>query len=128
MIALNTNSKPDDKLIGLTSDQKTAYIKLIDFINSPFNPNNYKVGLSGAAGTGKTFLIRKLLMASNLSYSQINLAAPTHKAVRVLGESIQLPVTLSTMASDLGFRPNYDSAKFSRLFGRADNRPRQVRR
>lgn len=112
MIIPINKSKSTDILSGLTSDQKTAYENIIKFINEPYNPNNYKIALSGAAGTGKTYLIKLLLKNSNLSYSQINLAAPTHKAVRVLGEAIQLPVVLSTMASDLGFRPNYDSAKF----------------
>ena len=111
-LKITNNSSKSDNLVGLTTDQRKAYEGLIEFINKPFNINSYKVALSGAAGTGKTYLIRSLLQHSNLSYSQINLAAPTHKAVRVLGEAIQLPITLSTMASDLGFRPNYDSAKF----------------
>lgn len=67
----------------------------------------------GYAGTGKTYLVKALIRNCNLSYSTINLAAPTHKACRILAETIRLPnIKVTTMASDLGFKPNYDASKF----------------
>ena len=44
-----------------TPDQQSAYKELIEFINTPFNEKDYKRALSGAAGTGKTFLVKSLI-------------------------------------------------------------------
>ena len=110
---LNEETTKKQQLVNsLTKDQINAYEGLLQFINNPFDVNNYKVALIGPAGTGKTYLVKTIIQHCNYSFSQINLAAPTHKAVRVLGESIGLPCTLSTMTSDLGFRPNYNAEKF----------------
>lgn len=98
---------------NFTDDQKKAYDELINFINSPFNCNDCKRALIGAAGTGKTYLVKALLMNSNLSYSLIGLSAPTHKACRVLGGSINLKgININTLQSDLGFKLNFDLEKF----------------
>ena len=98
---------------SFTEDQKQAYTELMEFINKPYNANDYKRALSGAAGTGKTYLVRALIKNCNYSHSLIGLAAPTHKAARVLTESIALPnIKANTVASDLGLRPNYESAAF----------------
>ena len=46
----------------------------------------------------------------------IGLAAPTHKACRVLNESICIPnVKVNTLQSDLGLRVNFDTDKFDTL-------------
>lgn len=98
---------------NFTNDQKIAYDKLIEFINSPFDPKDYKRALTGAAGTGKTYLVKALILNSAMSYSLIGLAAPTHKACRVLGESIHIPgIKANTLQSDLGLRLNFDVEKF----------------
>jgi exodeoxyribonuclease-5 len=98
---------------NFTNDQLKAYDELMKFIDSPFDDKDYKRALIGAAGTGKTFLIRALLSNSTLSYSLIGLSAPTHKACRVLGESIHISgIKVNTIQSDLGFRLNFDIDKF----------------
>lgn len=96
-----------------TKDQKKAYNELIEFIDTPFDAKNYKRALTGPAGTGKTYLVKALILNSSISYSLIGLAAPTHKACRVLGESIRIPgIKVSTIQSDLGLRLNFDIEKF----------------
>ena len=98
---------------NFTNDQLKAYDELMKFIDSPFNNKDYKRALIGAAGTGKTFLVRALLLNSTLSYSLIGLSAPTHKACRVLGESIHISgIKVNTIQSDLGLRLNFDIDKF----------------
>ena len=98
---------------NFTNDQLKAYDELMKFIDSPFNSKDYKRALIGAAGTGKTFLVRALLLNSTLSYSLIGLSAPTHKACRVLGESIHISgIKVNTIQSDLGLRLNFDIDKF----------------
>ena len=98
---------------NFTNDQLHAYNELMKFIDSPFDNKDYKRALIGAAGTGKTFLVRALLLNSTLSYSLIGLSAPTHKACRVLGESIHISgIKVNTIQSDLGLRLNFDIDKF----------------
>ena len=107
------NGKDAVNIAGFTNDQMKAYHDLIEFINSPYNVNDYKRALIGAAGTGKTYLVKALIKNCGLSYSTIGLAAPTHKACRVLNESIQIPnVKVNTLQSDLGLRLNFDVEKF----------------
>lgn len=107
------NGKDAVSTLDFTKDQNAAYNKLIEFINAPYDSNDYKRALVGPAGTGKTYLVKALIKNSNLSYSTIGLAAPTHKACRVLGESIKIPnVTVNTLQSDLGLRLNFDVEKF----------------
>ena len=98
---------------NFTKDQTNAYYSILDFINSPYNEKNFKIALTGAAGTGKTYLVRALLSNSKKSFSVIGLAAPTHKACRVLNESIGLRgININTIQSDLGLRLNFDVEKF----------------
>ena len=89
-IAKANNKTPTD-ILGFTDDQKNAYEHLIEFMNTDYNENDYKRALIGPAGSGKTYLVKALIKNSTASYSVIGLAAPTHKACRVLGESIRLP-------------------------------------
>ena len=96
-----------------TDDQRKAYEELIEFIDKPFDAKDYKRALVGAAGTGKTYLVKALILNSTMSYSLIGLAAPTHKACRVLGESIRISgINVNTIQSDLGLRLNFDIEKF----------------
>ena len=106
----NTNRANVD---NFTNDQKEAYKNLIDFIDAPFDKKDYKRALVGAAGTGKTYLVKALILNSATSYSLIGLSAPTHKACRVLGESIRISgIKVNTLQSDLGLRLNFDVEKF----------------
>lgn len=107
------NGKDTISTLDFTDDQYKAYTNLIKFINEPYDEKDYKRALSGAAGTGKTYLVKALLKNCNLSYSTIGLAAPTHKACRVLHESINIPnIKVNTLQSDLGLRLNFDVEKF----------------
>lgn len=109
----NANLKNSTAISSFTEGQRKAYVELIDWINTAYNPNDNKRALIGPAGTGKTYLVRALITNSNLSYSTIGVAAPTHKACRVLQESIALPnIKASTLQSDLGLRLNFDVDKF----------------
>lgn len=99
--------------IRFTKDQQKAYNALIEFIDSDFNEKDFKRALIGPAGTGKTFLVKSLIMNCSLSHSLIGLAAPTHKAARVLKESIGIPgIVPNTVQSDLGLRLNFNVETF----------------
>lgn len=107
------NGKDAVNIDGFTDDQKNAYNELIKFINDDYDEVNYKRALTGPAGTGKTYLIRALLKNCKIPYGNIGLSAPTHKACRVLQESINLPnIKVHTLQSDLGLRINFDVEKF----------------
>lgn len=107
------NGKNPASISDFTDDQLKAYTALLKFINDPYNENDYKRALVGPAGTGKTYLVRTLIKNCGLSYSTIGLSAPTHKACRVLSESINLSnVKVNTLQSDLGLRLNFDVEKF----------------
>ena len=112
-LSISTNTTNKVSISNFTNDQLKAYNELMKFIDSPFDNKDYKRALVGAAGTGKTFLVRALLSNSTLSYSLIGLSAPTHKACRVLGESIHISgIKVNTIQSDLGLRLNFDIDKF----------------
>ena len=98
---------------SFTKDQVKAYNGLIDFINKPYDENDSRRALIGAAGTGKTYLVKALIENCSLSYSLIGLSAPTHKACRVLNESINLPnLKSNTLQSDLGLKLNFNIDNF----------------
>lgn len=110
---LTQPTKDPVSIAEFTSDQITAYTDLLSFIESEYNENDCKRALVGPAGTGKTYLIKALIRNSHISYSQVGLAAPTHKACRVLTESIGISnVKINTLQSDLGLRLNFDVEKF----------------
>lgn len=110
---MNVKVNKTEAPTNFTKDQQKAYNSLIEFINAPYDEKDYKRALIGAAGTGKTYLVRALIKYCNISYSLIGLAAPTHKACRVLQESISLPnIKCNTLGSDLGLKPNYNLEKF----------------
>lgn len=112
IVPVSTNNNRADTS-KFTKDQSKAYEELIKFIDAPFDKTDYKRALIGPAGTGKTYLVKSLILNSSMSYSLIGLAAPTHKACRVLGESIRIPgIKVNTIQSDLGLRLNFDVEKF----------------
>ena len=107
------NGRNPISILNLTNDQRIAYDDIIKFINSDFNPNDYRRALVGPAGSGKTYLVNALITNCNLSYSTIGLSAPTHKACRVLSESIKnSSCKVITLQSALGLRLNFDVEKF----------------
>lgn len=107
------NNKPSVNITNFTEDQKKAYLGIIDWLKAPYSPNDYKRALSGAAGTGKTFLIKSIINNSSIPYSRIGLAAPTHKATRILAKSIgNIDCRIKTIQSDLGLRLNLADENF----------------
>lgn len=100
--------------ISFTKDQQVAYNEIISWLNEDYADNDFKRALVGPAGTGKTYLVKAIITNCGYSHSTIGLAAPTHKACRVLNESINLStVKVNTLQSDLGLRLNYEGDNFS---------------
>jgi nucleoside-triphosphatase THEP1 len=73
-------------LKNLNKGQSNCFAEIIDFIQ---NPQHDAVMLTGYAGTGKTFLIKRILEYLQTSYPayKIAITAPTNKAVQVLHRS-----------------------------------------
>lgn len=68
---------------GLSQGQADALMLMIDFLNID-GPDMFV--LKGYAGTGKTFIVKKLIehITHKYKHSKIAVTAPTNKAVRVL--------------------------------------------
>ena len=95
--------KIDDSKYTFTDDQQNAIGNIIDFIAAPFNPAKYIVGLTGAGGTGKTFITKYIITHCRYSGSVIKCTSPTHKACRVFSQAIG-GKTVDTIQSTFGFR------------------------
>ena len=95
--------KIDDSKYTFTDDQQNAIGNIIDFTAAPFNPAKYIVGLTGAGGTGKTFITKYIITHCRYSGSVIKCASPTHKACRVFSQAIG-GKTVDTIQSTFGFR------------------------
>jgi superfamily I DNA/RNA helicase len=99
----------EEKLHKLTEEQQEAFNKIINFLN---DPNQRLFLLSGFAGTGKTFLIIRLVehLCSDIS-NRILICATTNKSVKVLRKEIKqlyLNANFSTIHSALGLREHID--------------------
>lgn len=100
IISLPTNQSSN---IKFTKSQQIAIDGLIDFIAEDFNPVKHVIGLNGAGGTGKTFIMRFILNNCIYSPSMISCATPTHKACRVLSAALG-GKQVNTIQSTFGFR------------------------
>jgi DNA replication protein DnaC len=71
---------------GLNDGQLKAFLEIVDFFR---NPQEDAVVLKGYAGTGKTFLVKRVIEYITTSYSnrKIAITAPTNKAVHVLSRN-----------------------------------------
>lgn len=107
MIDFNSN-RYTHTTSSFTKDQANAYDILMGWINAPFDKSNFSYSLIGPAGTGKTYLLSAIITNCNLSSSVIGLAAPTHKACRVLQTSLGTNKKVNTIASDLGYSMSLD--------------------
>lgn len=105
-----TDAKTPRLEVKLTDDQVKACTGILEFLNKPFDVNQIAVGLCGPGGSGKTFIIKHILKLSGYANSVIGLAAPTHKAVRVLTKATEMKA--NTIQSDLGLRLNVDIDNF----------------
>lgn len=101
-----------DKVYLLNEGQKEGHDWLVDFICHNGKDGFRKVLLNGYAGTGKTFLINRVVESVRKKMPQMNfgMTAPTHKAVRVLKRSSELRDMLDfgTIHSFLGLKQDID--------------------
>lgn len=95
--------KGDKNVYTFTDDQQNAISNIIDFIAAPFNPTKYIVGLTGAGGTGKTFITKYIISHCKYSNSVIKCTSPTHKACRVFSQALG-GKNVDTIQSTFGLR------------------------
>ena len=86
-----------------TEDQQEAYNRVYDRLAR----GERFTGLRGYAGTGKTYLVSRLVEQLLDEDCAVTVCAPTHKAVQVLSEELgDAPVQMQTLHSFLGLRLN----------------------
>ena len=95
--------KTDSSKYTFTDDQQIAIGNIIDFIAAPFDPAKYIVGLTGAGGTGKTFITKYIIAHCKYSNSVIKCTSPTHKACRVFSQALG-GKNVDTIQSTFGLR------------------------
>jgi exodeoxyribonuclease-5 len=84
-----------------TDDQQAAYDEVYDRLAR----GERYTGLRGYAGTGKTYLVSRLVEQLVEEDCTVTVCAPTHKAVQVLSEELGgAPVQMQTLHSFLGLR------------------------
>ena len=105
------NSNRKDTNIKFTKDQEIAVHELIEFLAQPWDDKKYINALCGAGGTGKTFVIKYVINNCKWSGGVIGCAAPTHKACRVLSNSID-GKEVNTIQSLFGFRLDVNIENF----------------
>jgi len=112
-----------DNLEKLIGEQKTAYLELIEFMNSGKRLHTFE----GYAGVGKSFLINMLVNELITLYnSKICISAPTHKALRVLTQMREESggsenVDYSTIHSLLQLRPVINNRTGEEMFVKDNN-------
>lgn len=93
----------DKNVYNFTNDQQKAIDNIILFIATPFNPAKYIVGLTGAGGTGKTFITKYIISHCKYSNSVIKCTSSTHKACRVFSQALD-GKDVDTIQSTFGLR------------------------
>ena len=111
LIPLNNNSNKQEKyrLFGnyyANNDQIEALEKISKFIN---NKNDKSFVLTGAAGTGKTTIMKKALKSTGL---KVYGATISHQAKTILGKQLGDDY-VCTVASLLGIKLNEETGKFT---------------
>lgn len=110
--------------VKLTDDQTNAWNMVIDFVNDP-NPPLPEVAVLGFAGTGKTYLIRRLIHELVQAGISVVCTAPTNKAVQVLrrGQEGLFATRFQTLHSFLGLKPIINQRTGEEEFVPDPNRP-----
>lgn len=98
-----TENKEESTTIKFTRSQEAAVNGIMDFIAQPFDVNKYIIGLVGAGGTGKTFIINYIIDYCRLTPSTIKCTSTTHKACRVFSDAI-CKRKVDTIQSTFGLR------------------------
>lgn len=93
-----------NKTITFTAGQEEAVNNILNFLSQPFDKTKYIVGLTGAGGVGKTFVIKYILLNCHYADSVITCCSTTHKACRVFSESLGGLKKVFTIQSTFGFR------------------------
>lgn len=96
----------------LNEGQKEAFEKMKEYLNDPFDTSLFC--LRGYAGTGKTFLVNRVISYANKTkpHWRIAITAPTNKAVRVLrkmSRNVQKKVVYQTIHKLLGLTEQIDN-------------------
>lgn len=89
--------------INFTKDQEKAIDGILNFCSGQFDSNNYINGLTGAGGTGKTFITNYIIEHCQYSNSVIKCTSSTHKACRVFSQAIGNK-KVDTIQSTFGLR------------------------
>ncbi|MDX9813520.1 MAG: AAA family ATPase [Sulfurimonas sp.] len=102
----------------LTTHQQKVFDNIISSVEYALegllksdNPAYYMLSLSGAAGTGKTYLSAKLAHYFNRKNYDLTLTSPTHKATSVSAEFLlthNIKATCKTIHSFLAIKPKLD--------------------
>lgn len=104
MLEIQGNNKTvNNNTITFTPSQEIAARGLTEFINTPFNNNNYINGLVGPGGVGKTFIINYIISNYKKSSMTIKCTSTTHKACRVFSQSLNHR-KVETIQSTFGLR------------------------
>ncbi len=96
-------------IINRPKDFTNDQWKALEILSNWYNNKELVFTLQGAAGTGKTYLLKYFL--NNIVNKSVCLTAPTHKAVRVLEQLTGRKG--KTLHSLHGFRLNVDLENFS---------------
>ena len=106
----------------LTEDQNEVFKNILSNIDDTINVNmvwNNMIVLSGAAGTGKTYLIAQIIDIVRKKLT-VTVTAPTHKAVSVVRKHLErndiTDVSASTIHAFLNIKPVIDYDKGTEKF------------
>lgn len=107
-----------------TSSQETAFNRLVEFIEEEFF---YHFKLSGAAGSGKSYLVSEFIKFTQANHTyKIIALAPSHKAKNNLQQMFLdngvEDLTVITVASFLGLAPVIDDATGKEIFASNDTK------
>jgi ATP-dependent exoDNAse (exonuclease V) alpha subunit len=124
LIKKDTNLNVDNSSFKLTAHQNKVFNDVTSLIDSRVksilktdNIHDYMLSLTGAAGTGKTFLtvqIAKYFRDKKDADFSFTITAPTHKAVGVISEMLRknkIQASCKTIHSFLGIKPFRDFDK-----------------
>lgn len=103
MNKLTPVNNKDNIVYNFTNDQQKAIDGIINFIAKDFDSAKYIVGLTGAGGTGKTFITKYIINHCKYSPSVIKCTSSTHKACRVFSQAIG-GKAVDTIQSTFGLR------------------------
>lgn len=95
--------------MNYTQDQETALVNMMKWVNNGVR-TDLLYTLDGAAGTGKTTIVKEFLNLLNLPSSKIAVTAPTHQAKKVIREATGYAT--HTIQKLLGLRPDVNMEYF----------------